>query len=373
MKSGSNLSCSKAKLWELNDGKRCTYNSSSKTIDCNSNEPAWGGNTYNVNAWNTTINSGTTNIYDWPTTINNWPTYIYGGDITITWGTTNIHSGATVTIISWSSNGGGSNWTKNGTTLYPNNTSTKVAIGTGTANNYTLNVNWSWRFANKLNVWDNFYILSDHTYKVYVPWSCSSRTANSPLIRYNWSLVFRDNDPLQCSNWYTEFGQDGRVGIGWPSTTDTKLSVYWHTRIYSTASATDQFIDLYTTNYWQSHIESKWSEMRVWLTWVIDWWWNPTYLYFKYWSIGVNKTPNANSPSPWTSNNATLQINWWIQISNNSTISNSSPSTNCESAQEWMIQYYSWNFYGCNGSVWKKFDMSSLQAWGTQISSEEEK
>ena len=161
--------------------------------------------------------------------------------------------------------------------------------------------------------------------------------------------------------------------IGWPSeSANTKLSVYWHTRIYSTASDTDRFIDIYTTNS-QSYIESKWKKMRIWLTWQFEWRWNPTYLHFEYWSIGVNKIPNPNSPYPWTSNNATLQINGWIQISNNSTISNSSPSTNCGSAQAWMIQYYNWNFYGCNGSAWKKFDMSSLQAWGTQTWSNEEK
>ena len=263
-------------------------------------------------------------------------------------------------------------WTSNSTqtVIYPASyTKSNVAIWTNTSNNYTLNVNWSWRIASKFNVWDNFWILSGQRYMIYTQ-TCNTnnaRYATSPTIRYNDTLAFRDNDLLQCSNWYTEIGDNGSMWIGWPSeSANTKLSVYWHTRIYSTASDSDQFIDLYTTNYWESHIESKWREMRVWLTWTINWWWNPTYLYFKYWSIGVNKTPVANSTSNWTVN-ATLQINGWIQISNNSTISNSSPSTNCGPAQAWMIQYYSWNFYGCNGSVWKKFDMSSLQAWGTQI------
>lgn len=263
-------------------------------------------------------------------------------------------------------------WTSNSTqtVIYPASyTKSNVAIWTNTSNNYTLNVNWSWRIASKFNVWDNFWILSGQRYMIYTQ-TCNTnnaRYATSPTIRYNDTLAFRDNDLLQCSNWYTEIGDNGSMWIGWPSeSANTKLSVYWHTRIYSTASDSDQFIDLYTTNYWESHIESKWREMRVWLTWTINWWWNPTYLYFKYWSIGVNKTPVANSTANWTVN-ATLQINGWIQISNNSTISNSSPSTNCGPAQAWMIQYYSWNFYGCNGSVWKKFDMSSLQAWGTQI------
>ena len=250
-------------------------------------------------------------------------------------------------------------WKWTDSLVYPVKTTTKVAIWTTVSNDYTLNVAWSWKFSTNLNVWNYLYIRGYENRKVYVPWHCTERYIPSPMINYYDELVIRQRTWLSCANDYTMFGANWNVWIGWESDAwNLKLSVYWHTRIYSQASDSDQFIDLYTTDYWQSHIESMWREMRVWLTWVIDWFWNPTYLYFKYWSIWVNKIPDANVPG--VANKATLQINGWIQISNNSTISNSSPSTNCWPTQEWMIQYYNWEFYGCNGSAWKKFDMTSL-------------
>lgn len=257
-------------------------------------------------------------------------------------------------------------WTSNPTqtVIYPASyTKSSVAIWTNTSNNYTLNVNWSWRIASKFNVWDNFWILSQQQRRIYVPWSCVDEYEISPTIRYNDTLVFRDNDPLQCNNWYTEIGDNGSMWIGWPSeSANTKLSVYWHTRIYSTASDSDQFIDLYTENYWVSHIESKRREMKIWLSWTYEWWWNPSYIYFRYWAVWINKTPDrTTTQTPWR---ATLQIAWWIQISSNGAPSNVEwNSYNCDDFTEWTIQYYSWNFFGCvkysNSSYWRRvFDTS---------------
>ena len=244
------------------------------------------------------------------------------------------------------------------TTVYTKD-SKPAAIWTTTSWGYTLNVVWSWKFSNNLNIGSYLYIHGYNNRKVYEPWKCLEKYQSSPMINYYDELVIRQQTWLSCANDYTMLGANGNMWIGGESNTwNIKLSVYWHTRLYSTGSATDRYIDLYHTNN-KSYIESKRTTMRIGLTWYIEWFWAPTYIYMDYWSIWINKTPHANSPTN-GSINATLQINWWIQISNNSTISTSSPGNNCSSNQAWMIQYYNWDFYGCNGSVWKKFNMTSL-------------
>ena len=239
-----------------------------------------------------------------------------------------------------------------------------LTIWTDTNSGY-LNVNWSWRIETKLNIWDDFWFVSSEEHYPYVPAiSCDPNKPiiTSPTIRYNWTLAFRDHDAVQCENGYTEFGNDWKVWIGWPTETGTKLSVYGHTKIYSTASATGQYIELYNEfdnqKYkYVSNVISKWSDMRIGLTWDQDVVWiilPSAYIYINKTSIWINKEPipssrNASTQS-WTYR-PPLQIDWGIQLSrpsSNAPISNNSESKYiCNEELEWTIEYYSWNFYGC--------------------------
>lgn len=256
----------------------------------------------------------------------------------------------------------GSNTT---TFLYPQSNTYNVNIWRipSVRDKYKLYVNWETKFSGKVNIGDYLFITWSAQRPQYIPGRCNQNYAYSPLITYTNNLVIRQQTWLSCANDYTMFGANWNVWIGWESNEwNIKLSVYGHTRIYSTASDTDQFIDLYTENYWASHIESKRREMKIWLSWTYEWWWNPSYIYFRYWAVWINKTPDrTTTETPWR---ATLQIAWWIQISSNGTPSNVAwNSYNCDGFTEWTIQYYSWNFFGCvkysSNSYWRRvFDTS---------------
>ena len=260
-------------------------------------------------------------------------------------------------------------------TIHPKSNTYNVNIWDNNNTLYKLNVNWSWRFATKLNVWDNFLILSGQKRQVYVPWDrCvagSERYATSPTIRYNGTLAFRDNDLLQCSNWYTEIGDNGSMWIGWPSeSANTKLSVYWHTRIYSNASATERYIDLYhDSSNGVSNMISKRSNMRIGLTWSQDVLWvtlPSSYIYISKTNVWINKLPK---PSTWNSStntwyySPTLQVSGSIQISSESPVSNSTQTNNkmiCNEKIEWTIAYYNGNFYGCGKTNWNTYRWRSI-------------
>jgi len=238
-----------------------------------------------------------------------------------------------------------------------------LAIWTDTNSGY-LNVNWSWRIATKFNIWDDILISSSEEHYTYIPRAqCDPEEPRitSPTITYSWTLTLRDNKEIQCNNWYTEFGEDWKVWIGWPTETGTKLSIYGHTKIYSTQSTEDEYIELFNEmdySNWKnvSNIISKWSDMRIWLTWdqdVLGVILPSSYIYFRKTNIWINKIPVAstrnNSTQQWYYS-PTLQVSGSIQISSEYPISNNTQTINkmiCNQQIEWTIAYYNGNFYGC--------------------------
>lgn len=231
-----------------------------------------------------------------------------------------------------------------------------LAIWATTSWGYTLNVNWSWRIETRFNIWDNLWILNSETREVYVPIEgCPQPTYITwPTIKYDWTLAFK-NDGFSCNNGYIEFGGNWRVWIGWPTEPGTKLSVYGHTKIYSTVSPDDRYIDIY--NDWsKSNVISKRSDIRIWLTWdqeILGITVPSAYIYLKQTNIWINREPIPSTRNNITQQwyySPTLQVSGSIQISSEYPISNSNQTSNkmiCNQQIEWTIAYYSGNFYGC--------------------------
>ena len=375
------LSCSNIKVWTtFTNGKYCTYNTTN-WLNCTSDAPtsitingtqAW----YLCTRWSnsTTLNCNT-NVKLWSSFTNGWY---------CTYSSTN---GITCSASAPTDN----KWTLNSTNLYPANTSTNVAIWTTTSNNYKLNVVWSWRFSTRLDIWSGLNIDATKSISQYTLGQCNmNQYITYPTLTYANKLVLYNGNAantIWCKQSYSMFGTGWNLWVWWDANDgNIKLSVYWHARFYAN-SARDQWLDISNTfenidgvQTQISNIISRWSHMKIGLEWDYDYAWISlpwAYIRLTHNIVWINKVG-----TPWYYNNlyptsttnkpmATLQVNGWIQLWNNGITTNDSNQKwkkwyfYCVAENEWTIQYYDGNFYGCvktssGNHRWRKFDTSAF-------------
>lgn len=300
---------------------------------------------------------------------------------------TTINCNIPLEDIQWSWWWDGSDlWLGNNALIYPQKTTTKVAIGTTRADNYMLNVNWSWWIQNNLKLGTYLYFeWRPITRNVFNFKQSAVAQKSSPVIEYYNDLLIR---PLNIvtdyrTNNYITLWKSWNVWIGWEySTWNYKLSVYGRQRIYAENSGLSKYIDIYN-DWYTSYVTSKWSFMKIGLIGDQDYLWVPlpsSYIYFWRDSVWVNIEPTQNTynPSNWPTSNwyyvPRFQVNGSIQIKSEYEVTNKTQELNrfkCRSEIEWTIAYWSWQFYWCAKTInWTQinykrrvFDTTSLAAW----------
>lgn len=319
------------------------------TIRCDAEWGGWNSNKVQV-----------INIYSW------WNNF--------TWETINIYSWGD-TLRAWDAS----------SVIYPQKTTTNVAIWTVQSNNYKLNVAGSWRIQENLKLGTYLYFeWRPITRNVFNFKQSAVAQKSSPVIEYYNDLLIR---PLNIvtdfrTNNYITLWKSGNVWIGWEySTWNIKLSVYWKERIYSVYSGVKGYVDIYNDNQ-DTYIISNRSRLILGLTWDSNVVWVPlpnSYITLNknvIWLKKDNVTPSTRNPStqawyyaPW------VQVWGAIQIGSEYEVSNKAQEYNkykCREEIEWTIAYRSWQFYWCAKTIWNNnttsykwrvFDTSSLANW----------